>query len=96
MHSQYVFVLKILQNVGYAFSVISGILAASGVAQLGSLFGGSGSGFGAGFLTFLTTAITGCVSTYVITQGLISIVDLLDNIEANTRKYAKLIENQKG
>jgi hypothetical protein len=78
MYSRYVSVLKILQWIGYAISVVSGITVSFIV---GLQFGGGG-----GFMAFLFSAVGGCIFTYLSTQGLISIVDLLNKIEANTKR----------
>ena len=78
MYSRYVSVLKILQWIGYAISVVSGITVSFIVGQFG--------GAGGGFMAFLFSAVGGCIFTYLSTQGLISIVDLLNKIEANTKR----------
>lgn len=87
MHSQYVSVLKVIQWMGYAISVAVGSIGASIVGQFG--------GAERGLMIFLVSAVGGCMATYLTTQGLISIVDLLNQIEANTKKFSKLIEEQK-
>jgi hypothetical protein len=76
MYTGFITFLKILQCIGYAVSAMSGIAAASILSQFG--------GGGVGFISFLFSTMAGCFVIYLTTQGLISIIDLLNIIEANT------------
>ena len=76
MYSNYVNLLKILQKVGYVIAVIYSFVW--GISNFGNI----------GFVFSPLIAIVLCFSNYIGTQGFIAIVDLLNSIEANTRKTA--------
>lgn len=80
LYTRFILILKIIQYLGYfvvvLFSLIFGFLAG------GIFLGGSSS---LALVPFLLQASIGCGAIYVVTQGLIAIVDLLSRIEQNTR-----------
>ena len=79
-YSRFILMLKIIQFFGYfvvvLFSLIFSFFA-------GGIFLGGSSPLA--LVPFLLQASIGCGTIYVITQGLIAIVDLLSRIEQNTR-----------
>lgn len=80
LYTRFISVLKILQFVGYFAVVFLSFIVVF-------LTGGALSG---GFsplvlIPLLLQATIGCTMVYVVTQGLIAIVDLLSRIEQNTR-----------
>ncbi len=74
MYSRYVTVLKFLQLLGYLGALIFSSALLPAVDET------------ADFVIVLLAAISLCILNYILTQGFIAIVDLLNNIEANTRK----------
>ena len=80
LYTRFISVLKILQYVGYFVVVFFSFIMVflTGGALL--------TGFSPLLLIpLLVQTIVGCIMVYVITQGLIAIVDLLSRIEQNTR-----------
>jgi NADH:ubiquinone oxidoreductase subunit 6 (subunit J) len=80
LYTRFISVLKILQYVGYFVVVFFSFIMVF-------LTGGAlPTGFSPLLLIpLLVQTIVGCIMVYVITQGLIAIVDLLSRIEQNTR-----------
>jgi hypothetical protein len=80
LYTRFISVLKILQYVGYFVVVFFSFITVF-------LTGGAlPTGFSNLLLIpLLVQTIVGCIIVYVITQGLIAIVDLLSRIEQNTR-----------
>ncbi len=80
LYTRFILILKIIQYLGYfvvvCFSLIFGFFA-------GGIFLGGSSLLA--LVPFLLQASIGCGTIYVVTQGLIAIVDLLSRIETNTR-----------
>lgn len=80
LYTRFILILKIIQYLGYfvvvLFSLIFGFLA-------GGIFLGGSSPLA--LVPFLLQASIGCGTIYVVTQGMIAIVDLLSRIEKNTR-----------
>lgn len=80
LYTRFILILKIIQYLGYFlvvfFSLIFWFL-------MGSLpFGAFPSIM---LVPLVLQAILGCAIVYVVTQGLIAVVDLLSRIEQNTR-----------
>ncbi len=80
LYTRFIFILKIIQYLGYfvvvLFSLIFGFFAR------GIFLGGSSPLV---LVPYLLQASIVCGMIYVVTQGLIAIVDLLSRIEKNTR-----------
>ncbi|NEQ29312.1 MAG: hypothetical protein F6K28_62380 [Microcoleus sp. SIO2G3] len=79
LYTRFIFILKVIQYIGYSIVVFF---------SLTFLFftGGIQSSFPPlALVLVLLQATVGCLIIYVITQGLIAIVDLLSRIEQNTR-----------
>jgi hypothetical protein len=80
LYTRFISILKIIQYIGYSLLVV--------VFSLIFVFltGGIQSFFPPiAIVLILLQATLGCLIIYVITQGLIAIVDLLSRIEQNTR-----------
>ena len=79
-YSRFILMLKIIQFFGYFVVVLFSLIF---VFFAGGIFLGGSSALA--LVPFLLQASIGCGTIYVITQGLIAIVDLLSRIEQNTR-----------
>jgi uncharacterized membrane protein len=75
MYSRYIRILKALQVVIYCIIVLLAMLITSETND---------------FISFVFLLIIPGIFNYIITQGLIAIIDLLNSIEANTRTSRKL------
>jgi hypothetical protein len=81
LYTQFILILKRIQYLGYFVVVLLGFLIfglAGGVFQQSPLVV-------VAVLFLLLHLSIGCGMIYVVTQGLIAIVDLLSRIEQNTR-----------
>ena len=81
LYTRFIFILKIIQYLGY-FVVVFLSLIFNLIFGRGILLGGYPLFI---LVPFLLQASIGCGTIYVVTQGLIAIVDLLSRIEKNTR-----------
>jgi hypothetical protein len=80
LYTRFILSLKIIQYLGYfivVFFSLSFVLLTGGVASPGFP--------PIAFIILLVQAIFGCLIVYIVTQGLIAIIDLLSRIEQNTR-----------
>ena len=76
LYTRFILILKIIQYIGYfAVVLFSLIFSSFGGGIFGSLF----------LASALLQASIGLGTIYIVTQGLIAIVDLLSRIEQNTR-----------
>ncbi len=77
LYTRFINILKIIQFIAYFIVVIYSLFSARLLSFALQAW--------AFFIIFLILALMGCIIVYIITQGLIAIIDLLSRIERNTR-----------
>lgn len=79
LYTRFITILKIIQFIGYVIVVLSTLLI---ISRVPIAINGIPTHLGE---VFLFGGVISCFSVYVVTQGLIAIIDLLSRIERNTR-----------
>ena len=79
LYTRFISILKIIQYIGYSVVVFFSLTFVFLTGGIQSFFPPIA------IVLILLQATLGCLIIYVITQGLIAIVDLLSRIEQNTR-----------
>jgi hypothetical protein len=77
LYTRFINILKIIQFIGYFIVVLYSLFPARLLSFAVPAW--------AVFVVFLILPLMGCIIVYIITQGLIAIIDLLSRIERNTR-----------